>query len=109
MGSAKIQLIAAAGGVAAGGAVHLIGADGAADALWATTTATTLTAMVERLTAEPSPDEMTALRRVLYSLYAVLRLHRAGEEERLASVVDDPHTLPPDGRLIGSVPESKTR
>ena len=38
----------------------------------------------------PSDDELSVLRRVLYSLDGVLRLHRAGEEERLARVIDDP-------------------
>ncbi len=35
----------------------------------------------------PSDDEVVGLRRILYSLYAVLSLHRAGEEERLSRVV----------------------
>ena len=52
--------------------------------------AETLADMVESLgPTGPSADELTTLRRVLYSLHAVLRLHRAGEEERLARVVDD--------------------
>jgi hypothetical protein len=38
------------------------------------------------LTATDSPG----LRRVLYGLHAVLTLHRAEEEERLCSVVDEP-------------------
>jgi heavy metal translocating P-type ATPase len=37
----------------------------------------------------PSDDEVVGLRRVLYSLYAVLSLHRAGEEERLSGVVGE--------------------
>ena len=48
--------------------------------------------------SEPSGDELTALRRVLYSLYAVLRLHRMGEEERLARVVDEPQPVAANGR-----------
>jgi soluble P-type ATPase len=39
--------------------------------------------------AGPSDDEVVGLRRVLYSLYAVLSLHRAGEEERLSGVVGE--------------------
>jgi heavy metal translocating P-type ATPase len=35
----------------------------------------------------PTDDEVIGLRRVLYSLHAVLRLHRSGEEERLSRVV----------------------
>jgi heavy metal translocating P-type ATPase len=35
----------------------------------------------------PTDDEVIGLRRVLYSLYAVLSLHRSGEEERLSRVV----------------------
>jgi soluble P-type ATPase len=53
--------------------------------------AETLVAMVEGLAPSGlSDDELTALRRVLYSLYTVVKLHRAGEEERLARVVDEP-------------------
>jgi heavy metal translocating P-type ATPase len=38
----------------------------------------------------PSPADLLVLRRVLYSLHAVLGLHRAGEEERLFEIVDGP-------------------
>ena len=56
--------------------------------------AETLAGMVEGLgPSGPSDDELTALRRVLYSLHAVLRLHRGGEEERLARVVEEPQAV----------------
>jgi hypothetical protein len=37
----------------------------------------------------PTDDEVVGLRRVLYSLYAILSLHRAGEEEQLSRVVGE--------------------
>jgi hypothetical protein len=45
--------------------------------------------MDSRDPAGPGDDEVVGLRRVLYSLYAVLSLHRAGEEERLSGVVGE--------------------
>ncbi len=47
-----------------------------------------LNGMIETLEpAGPTDDEVVGLRRVLYSLDAVLSLHRSGEEERLSRVV----------------------
>jgi heavy metal translocating P-type ATPase len=37
----------------------------------------------------PSAAELVGLRRVLYGLHAVLGMHRSGEEERLAGIVED--------------------
>ncbi len=47
-----------------------------------------LNGMIETLEpGGPTDDEVVGLRRVLYSLHAVLTLHRSGEEERLSRVV----------------------
>ena len=47
-----------------------------------------LNGMIETLEpGGPTDDEVIGLRRVLYSLHAVLSLHRSGEEERLSRVV----------------------
>jgi heavy metal translocating P-type ATPase len=47
-----------------------------------------LNGMIETLEPDgPTDDELIGLRRVLYSLHAVLSLHRSGEEERLSRVV----------------------
>jgi hypothetical protein len=44
--------------------------------------------MIETLEPDgPTDDELIGLRRVLYSLHAVLSLHRSGEEELLTRVV----------------------
>jgi heavy metal translocating P-type ATPase len=42
----------------------------------------------------PTGEELVGLRRVLYSLHAVLTLHRAGEEERLERVVNEAPEVP---------------
>jgi hypothetical protein len=42
----------------------------------------------------PEDEELIGLRRVLYSLYAVLSLHRAAEEERLIAVVGERDDAP---------------
>jgi heavy metal translocating P-type ATPase len=47
--------------------------------------------MIEDLDpAGPTADDLPDLRRVLYSLHAVLTLHRAEEEEHISRVVDEP-------------------
>ncbi len=40
----------------------------------------------------PTHDDLADLRRILYSLHAVLTLHRAEEEERITRVVDEPES-----------------
>jgi hypothetical protein len=45
----------------------------------------------------PDDEEVIAMRRVLYSLHAILTLHRASEEERLMGVVDTP-----DDEVLGA-------
>jgi hypothetical protein len=40
--------------------------------------------------AGPTATDLPGVRRVLYGLDAVVTLHRAEEEERLSSVVDEP-------------------
>ena len=61
--------------------------------------AKTLSGMLDDLApGGPSGDELIGLRRVLYSLHAVLTLHRAGEEERLSRVVDEPEVAGPSRR-----------
>lgn len=42
--------------------------------------------------ADPSGDDIIELRRLLYGLYAVLRLHNAQEEDAFSLVPDQPHT-----------------
>jgi heavy metal translocating P-type ATPase len=42
----------------------------------------------------PEDEELIGLRRVLYSMYAVLSLHRAAEEERLIAVVGEHDDAP---------------
>jgi iron-sulfur cluster repair protein YtfE (RIC family) len=47
-----------------------------------------LSGMIDALDPDgPDEEELTGLRRVLYSLSAVLSMHRSGEEERLTAVV----------------------
>ncbi len=47
------------------------------------------THLVRELAAEgPAPDDWPDLRRVLYGLDAILRLHQAQEEELYASITD---------------------
>jgi soluble P-type ATPase len=46
----------------------------------------------------PTGDELTGLRRILYSLHAILTLHRIGEEERLTQVVDKPEVAATSSR-----------
>jgi iron-sulfur cluster repair protein YtfE (RIC family) len=42
----------------------------------------------------PEDEELIGLRRVLYSMYAVLSLHRSAEEERLIAVVGEHDDAP---------------
>ena len=55
--------------------------------------------LIEELPEEgPSPEDLMDLRRVLYGLHAILRLHFAQEEEAyawLASADDDPSASAP--------------
>ncbi len=61
-----------------------------------------LAAALDRMLQELEPDgpsaaEVVVLRRLLYSLDAVLGLHRAGEEERLFGIVEDSSAATPGG------------
>ncbi|MEV4703034.1 heavy metal translocating P-type ATPase [Actinoplanes sp. NPDC049316] len=47
---------------------------------------------VDDLVEEAEPEDVTDVRRLLYGLYAILRLHNAQEEEGAFSLVPDPHT-----------------
>jgi heavy metal translocating P-type ATPase len=47
---------------------------------------------VDDLVEEADPEDVTDVRRLLYGLYAILRLHNAQEEEGAFSLVPDPHT-----------------
>jgi phosphoserine phosphatase len=47
---------------------------------------------VDDLVQEAEPEDVTDVRRLLYGLYAILRLHNAQEEEGAFSLVPDPHT-----------------
>jgi len=47
---------------------------------------------VDDLVQEAEPEDVTDIRRLLYGLYAILRLHNAQEEEGAFSLVPDPHT-----------------
>jgi hypothetical protein len=42
----------------------------------------------------PEDEELIGLRRVLYSMYAVLSMHRAAEEEHLIAVVGEHDDAP---------------
>ena len=54
-----------------------------------------LDAMIDALDpGGPDDEELIGLRRVLYSLHAVLSLHRAAEEERLIGVLGDHDATP---------------
>ncbi len=54
-----------------------------------------LTGMIDTLDPDgPDADELIGLRRALYSLSAVLALHRSGEEERLSTVVGERDEAP---------------
>ena len=54
-----------------------------------------LTGMIDTMDAEgPDNDDLIGLRRILYSLSAVLSLHRSGEEERLIAVVGEHDETP---------------
>ena len=54
-----------------------------------------LTGMIDTLDPDgPDDEELIGLRRVLYSLSAVLSLHRSGEEERLSAVVGEHDEAP---------------
>lgn len=54
-----------------------------------------LTGMIDTLDPDgPDEEELVGLRRVLYSLSAVLSLHRSGEEERLSAVIGDRDEAP---------------
>lgn len=46
-------------------------------------------ALLHRLLDEPDPDIITDVRRTLYSLYGVLRLHNAMEEESAFALLED--------------------
>jgi iron-sulfur cluster repair protein YtfE (RIC family) len=49
-----------------------------------------LSGMIDALDPDgPDDEELIGLRRVLYSLYAVVSLHRAAEEERLIAVMGE--------------------
>jgi hypothetical protein len=72
--SATVQLAVAAAGLTAGGVCRLVTLGGSANELWAITAAAALV---------PATISMARDLR----LYAVLSLHRAGEEERLSGVV----------------------
>ena len=45
--------------------------------------------------ADPDAEDLVELRRSLYSLYAILRLHFAQEEESYLSLADQPEDAPP--------------
>jgi len=47
---------------------------------------------VDDLVEEADPEDVTDVRRLLYGLYAILRLHNAQEEEGAFSLVPDPPT-----------------
>ena len=47
---------------------------------------------VDDLVQEVEPEDVTDVRRLLYGLYAILRLHNAQEEEGAFSLVPDPGT-----------------
>jgi heavy metal translocating P-type ATPase len=49
--------------------------------------------------AGPEPEDLADLRRVLYGLHAILRLHFAQEEEAYLSLLDDPGHAPARERL----------
>jgi soluble P-type ATPase len=54
-----------------------------------------LSGMIDALDPDgPGDEELIGLRRVLYSLSAVLSLHRSGEEERLIAVVGEQDKAP---------------
>jgi heavy metal translocating P-type ATPase len=46
---------------------------------------------VDDLVQEGEPEDVTDVRRLLYGLYAILRLHNAQEEEGAFSLIPDPH------------------
>jgi hypothetical protein len=46
--------------------------------------------------ARPEPEDLVELRRLLYGLYAVLRLHNVQEEEGAFSLVPAPTLTQPD-------------
>ena len=51
--------------------------------------------MIDALDSDgPEDEELIGLRRVLYSIYAVLSLHRSAEEERLIAVVGEHDVAP---------------
>jgi hypothetical protein len=52
--------------------------------------------------AYPEPDDLIELRRLLYGLHAILRLHTAQEDEGYLSLVGDTPPLPAEGRTAGS-------
>jgi len=49
--------------------------------------------------AGPEPEDLADLRRVLYGLHAILRLHFAQEEEAYLSLLDEPGRAPARERL----------
>ncbi|MGA8360383.1 MAG: hypothetical protein WB793_02030, partial [Candidatus Dormiibacterota bacterium] len=54
-----------------------------------------LSGMIDALDPDgPDDEDLIGLRRVLYSLSAVLSLHRSGEEERLIAVVGEHDETP---------------
>ena len=54
-----------------------------------------LSGMIDTLDTDgPDDEELIGLRRVLYSLSAVLSLHRSGEEERLIAVLGEHDEAP---------------
>ena len=54
-----------------------------------------LSGMIDTLDPEgPDEEDLIGLRRLLYSLSAVLSLHRSGEEELLSAVVGEHDPVP---------------
>jgi soluble P-type ATPase/iron-sulfur cluster repair protein YtfE (RIC family) len=51
--------------------------------------------MLDDLGGDETPEDVVDVRRLLYGLYAILRLHNAMEEENAFSLVPDPVTIPP--------------
>jgi heavy metal translocating P-type ATPase len=67
--------------------------------------AATLSGLVDDLgRGAPTGEELITMRRVLYSLHAVLMLHRTGEEERLSQVLDETEALTVAGANVSRVP-----